>query len=119
MPAPCVDCSDDSAPRAARIGVKDIYSRSGYTVWLSSHQPLARAQLRDAWAQNPTPTTKLLLWEIHRLRALVLRANDLVRSVSTYDRGLDSTTQALLKGLRAALANEPVVREDEARRLKG
>jgi len=63
------------------------------------------------------PTTKLLLWEIHRLRALVLRANDLVRSLSARERALDSTTQALLKGLRAALASEPVVQEDEARRL--
>ena len=69
--------------------------------------------------QNPTPTTKLLLWEIHRLPALVLQANDLVRSLDTRDRALDSTTQVLLKGMRAALANEPVVQDDEARRLKG
>ena len=49
----------------------------------ANREPLTRTQLRDVWAQNPTPTTKLLLWEIHRLRALVLRANDLVRSIST------------------------------------
>jgi len=62
-----------------------------------------------------------LLWEIHRLRALVLRANDLIRSMSARggDRTLDSTTQALLVGLRAELAREPVVQEDDARRLKG
>jgi len=52
-------------------------------VIFANREPLTRAQLRDVWAQNPTPTTKLLLWEIHRLRTLVLRANDLVRSIST------------------------------------
>ena len=87
----------------------------------ANREPLTRTQLRDVWAQNPTPTTKLLLWEIHRLRALVLRANDLVRSLSARgaDRTLDSTTLALLRGLRAALTCEPVVKEDEARWLKG
>jgi len=62
-----------------------------------------------------------LLWEIHRLRGLLLRANDLVCSIFARgaDRTLDGTTCTLLVGLREKLAKEPVVLEDEARRLKG
>ena len=60
-----------------------------------------------------------LLWEIHRLRALVLRASDFVR-MATYhrlERHMDNTSRNLLEGLRDSLKDEPVVKEDEVRRM--
>ena len=80
--------------------------------------PLTRDQLRAIWQRAPSPAVRLLLWEIHRLRALVLRANDFVRMAK--HRGaakqMDTTSSALLDGLRQSLEGEPVVKEDEARR---
>ena len=62
---------------------------------------------------------RMLLWEIHRLRALVLRANDFVRQAKYHGlyRHMDTTTQTLFKGLQDSLKQEPVVAEDEARRM--
>jgi hypothetical protein len=80
---------------------------------------LTRDQLRAIWQRAPSPAVRLLLWEIHRLRGLVLRANDFVRQAMHRgaQTGMDSTSSALLDGLRESLKDEPVVREDEARRL--
>src|SRR5262249_53336908 len=50
---------------------------------------------------------------VHRLRALVLRANDLVRSLSTHDRALDSTTQALLTDCEPHSQTNPLCRKTE------
>jgi hypothetical protein len=45
--------------------------------------PLTSDQLREIWQRAPIAAVRRLLWEIHRLRALVLRANDFVR-MATY-----------------------------------
>jgi hypothetical protein len=64
--------------------------------------PLTRDQLRAIWTPASSPAVRLLLWEIHRLRALVLRANDFVRHATQRGvaKGMDSTSSALLDGLR-------------------
>jgi uncharacterized membrane-anchored protein YhcB (DUF1043 family) len=61
----------------------------------------------------------MLLWEIHRLRALVLRANDFVRQAKYHGlyRHMDTTSQTLFNGLQDALKQEAVVAEDEGRRM--
>jgi hypothetical protein len=41
--------------------------------------PLTSDQLREIPRRAPIAAVRRLLWEIHRLRALVLRANDFVR----------------------------------------
>ena len=82
--------------------------------------PLTRHQLRAIWEHSRLPVVRSLLWEIHRLRALVLRANDFVR-MATYhrlDRHMDSTTRTLFSGLQEGLKEEPVVKEDEQRRMQ-
>lgn len=83
------------------------------------YSPLIRDQLRAIYETNPTPAVRRLLWEIHRLRAVALRANDFVRAVDRFqgESRLDPGSGLALKSLRAALQDEPVVREDEARRL--
>jgi hypothetical protein len=82
--------------------------------------PLTRDQLRAIWQRAPSPAVRLLLWEIHRLRALVLRANDFVRHATQRGaaKGMDTTSSAILDGLRESLEDEPVVREEEARRIE-
>jgi hypothetical protein len=82
--------------------------------------PLTSDQLRGIWQRAPIPAVRRLLWEIHRLRALVLRANDFVRMATHRgaDKRMDSTSSALLDGLRESLEDEPVVKEDEARRME-
>lgn len=67
------------------------------------------------------PPVRRLLWEIHWLRAVVLRANDFVRSVDRFrsDSKLDPGSKLALTSLREALQDEPVVKEDEANRMDG
>jgi len=68
---------------------------------------------------SPEPAIKRLLWEVRRLRATVLRSNDLVRAVDRFNgqSKLDQESVLALTRLREAVKDEPVVREDEARRL--
>ena len=75
---------------------------------------LSREQLRAIWERAPSPAVRLLLWEIHRLRAVVLHAHAFVRQATDrgIDKGMDSTSAALLAGLRESLRDEPVVKED-------
>jgi hypothetical protein len=73
------------------------------------YRPLTRDQPRTVYETNPTPAVKRLLWEIHRLRAVVLRANDLVRSIDYNGTKLVPASGLALKGLREALQSEPVV----------
>ena len=82
--------------------------------------PLTRDQLRAIWERSRLPVVRSLLWEIKRLRALVLRANDFVR-MATYhklERHMDSTTRTLFTSLQEGVKEEPVVKEDEARRMR-
>ena len=81
--------------------------------------PLTREQQKDIWQRSRQPAVHVLLWEIHRLRALVLRANDFVRQAKYHGlyRHMDTTSQTLFRGLQDALNQEPVVEEDEARRM--
>src|SRR5215470_10308094 len=90
-----------------------------YTGLMSSRPPLTREQLKDMWQRTREPAVRILLWEIHRLRALVLRANDFVRQAKYHGlyRHMDTTSQTLFKGLHDSLKQEAVVGEDEARRM--
>ena len=84
------------------------------------YRPLTGEQLRVIYETNPTPAVRRLLWEIHRLRAAVLRADDFVRTLARYqgESRLDPGSRLALTSLREALADEPVVEEEAARRLQ-
>jgi hypothetical protein len=84
------------------------------------YRPLTRDQLRAIYEANPIPPVRRLLWEIHRLRATVLRANDFLRALDRFkgQNRLDPGSDLALTGLREALKDEPVLREDEANRLQ-
>lgn len=68
---------------------------------------LTRTNLRKLWLSNPTPEVQALLWEIHRLRAIVLRADQLVRELGP----LGGAVGMMRDGLAAELEGEPCVEE--------
>jgi hypothetical protein len=77
--------------------------------------PLNRDQLRTIYEASPTPAVRRLLWEIHRLRATILIADQLHQRLietGTATRA-DTTTQLLIGALQERLKDEPVVRERE------
>jgi hypothetical protein len=66
---------------------------------------LTRTDLRKLWLSNPTPEVQTLLWEIHRLRAIILRADQLQRNLGS----LGGAVGMMRDGLRAELEGEPCV----------
>jgi hypothetical protein len=84
-----------------------------------TREPLTREELRTIWECNPLPVVRRLLWEIHRLRALILRTNDFMRSATRHsgEPRLDPTSKGLLEDLAPEFKEEPVVKEDERRRI--
>jgi hypothetical protein len=69
--------------------------------------PLTKADLIAIRDRNKEPDVRALLWEIRRLRALVLRTSDMARL-------MDSTggpAGILLESMRMTLKDEPIVLE--------
>lgn len=75
---------------------------------MTTRPPLTRAELSAIRERNPNhPDVLALLWEIRRLRALVLRTDDLLRAL---EQGTSSAvTHAAM--LREHFQEEPVVLE--------
>jgi ADP-dependent phosphofructokinase/glucokinase len=57
--------------------------------------------------RNKSPKVRELLWEIHRLRAIVLRADQLQRSLGQMGGGVG----IVLGALREELKGEPCIAE--------
>jgi hypothetical protein len=79
--------------------------------------PLTRARLRTLWERNPSPEVRALLWEVHRLRMLVLASQRVALRISAagdFSR-LDLTTQTMIDELRGRLIDEPVCQEESDR----
>jgi hypothetical protein len=78
--------------------------------------PLTREQLRAIQDRNPgSSDVRELLWEVSRLRARVLRADQLQRSIGDtlpYGAGV------ILDCLRNEIRDEPCIAEDEGRRVE-
>ncbi|MBD8531502.1 MULTISPECIES: hypothetical protein [unclassified Massilia] len=71
-------------------------------------EPLPKATLQEIQDRNPdSPDVRALLWEVARLRSLVLYADQLQRMLTT----LPGPQGAILDTLREKLNNEPCVRE--------
>jgi hypothetical protein len=78
--------------------------------------PLTRQQLRQIGERSPSRDTRDLLWEIHRLRAIALRSDQLLRRLLELGvlARLDPTTKMISDGLWDALRDEPAVAEADA-----
>ena len=85
---------------------------------ISPREALTRDQLRGIWERDRSPAVRALLWEIHRLRSVVLRASDFAQMATDkkLDQRMDSLSRTMFSGMRDLLKEEPVVKEDEARR---
>ena len=71
-------------------------------------EPLSTDQLREIQERNrDSDDVRALLWEIKRLRAIVLYADQLQRMLTT----LPGPQGAILDTLRAKLKDEPCVKE--------
>jgi hypothetical protein len=73
---------------------------------MSFRAPLTRAQLHEIGDRKDPRDINSLLWEIKRLRAIVLRIDQLQRSLNV-GGGLG----ILLQALRGDLATEPCIAE--------
>ena len=70
--------------------------------------PLSKAALQEIQARNPeSPDVRALLWEVARLRSVVLYADQLQRMLTT----LSGPQGAILDTLRGKLEDEPCVKE--------
>ncbi|EHP44222.1 hypothetical protein OR16_04572 [Cupriavidus basilensis OR16] len=72
---------------------------------------LSAGQLRAIYERNPCPEVRDLLWEIHRLRILLLCANQLQKA---YDCGCHVSHMQILEKFRADICGEPCIEEREA-----
>ena len=68
---------------------------------------MTRTDLATIRQRSDSPDVRLLLWEIKRLRGLVLRADQLTKVLSN----LGGSQGVVLDGLRAELEGEPCVEE--------
>ena len=68
---------------------------------------LTRADLQAIRERSDSPDVRTLLWEIKRLRGLVLRADQLTRVLGN----IGGAQGMVLDGLRAELEGEPCVAE--------
>jgi hypothetical protein len=68
---------------------------------------LTRADLHEIGIRSNSPDVRTLLWEIKRLRAIVLRADQLVRELGP----LGGAAGMMRDGLQAELEGEPCVAE--------
>ena len=70
-------------------------------------KPLTKADLQEIQARNHDPDVQALLWEVSRLRSMVLLTDQLQRMLST----LPGQQGDLLEMIRGKLADEPCVKE--------
>jgi hypothetical protein len=70
--------------------------------------PLTKAQLQEIQSRSPdSPDVRALLWEVARLRSIILYADQLQRMLAT----LPGQQGAILDTLREKLRDEPCVKE--------
>ncbi len=72
---------------------------------------LTAEDLREIYRANRCPEVRALLWEIHRLRQLVVRANSLQQSIGA---GCYNSTLFIRDCLRRDLEGEPCIAEHKA-----
>jgi DNA-binding transcriptional MerR regulator len=75
--------------------------------------PLTAAKLAELYDRNPSPDVLDLLWEIHRLRATVLRADQIRRVLRHCPAGVPN---ALWEAFQNELDAEPCLSDPPTRR---
>jgi hypothetical protein len=80
--------------------------------------PLTAAELAEIYERNPTAAVRRLLWEIHRLRSTILRANQIRHTIGTRV-GRANTTAGIWDLFESDLDAEPVLWEEQTPRQLG
>ncbi len=84
-----------------------------YSIGMRLKPPLRTEELRALTQSNPTRDLRRLLWEIHRLRALVLHADQVQAMIGNNAVHMGGVSfQAVLDDFRARLDAEPAVQEN-------
>jgi hypothetical protein len=85
----------------------------------SSPPPLTKSELQELNRTIKSETGRRLLWEIHRIRAILLRAHELEILVRD-DRFLSGDRELIrtANALRADLDKEPVIQEDREEQVR-
>jgi hypothetical protein len=89
---------------------KNLYVYTGaYTEFVMPHRaPLNAARLAEIYDEEPTPVVVELLWEIHRLRATILRAHQVLSSIGHQPVGVPQIVwQTFIQTIEA----EPCLRD--------
>jgi hypothetical protein len=68
---------------------------------------LTKSDLHEIGQRSNSPDVRALLWEIHRLRGIALRADQLVRELGD----LGGAKGMMVESLRGELEGEPCVAE--------
>jgi hypothetical protein len=80
--------------------------------------PLTAAELAEIYDRNPTPAVLRLLWEIHRLRSTILRANQIRLTIGTRV-GRANTVANMWDLFEAELDAEPCLTDRPTPRQSG
>ncbi len=81
--------------------------------------PLNGDQLSAIYEANPSTAVRRLLWEIYRLRVVVIHPHDFVRTAAYHNSHarLDPHSRAMFNNLRSLVEVEPAVTESAASRM--
>jgi hypothetical protein len=80
--------------------------------------PLTAAELAEIYDSQPTPQVLRLLWEIHRLRATILRADQIRRMIGP-KVGPSYATAGIWELFEKELDAEPCLTDPPTTRQKG
>ncbi len=73
---------------------------------------LTSAELKEIQRTDRSPNVRRLLWEVFRLRAIAMRADQLIRSIIADPASLEfNSAEIVVKELRASLDELPLMRE--------
>ncbi len=101
-----------SARRSSPDEIERLYAYTGMAKTLKP--PLTFERLREIQhAHRGNPDVMTLLWEIWRMQGLLLRANQIIKSMPPTDR-LWPATAGLINTLDKLLDEEPAVKKEMA-----
>lgn len=79
--------------------------------------PLFADELRSAWEQDPSPTVRKLLWEIYRLRQVILTVDHHFQVIARVWKADVGGRLVAMEHLRVLLYNEATIAEERLRAM--
>ncbi len=102
--------------RQVRGDSSTLYIRTVFGNIVPHRPPLTAARLAQIWDENPDPVVLELLWEIHRLRATISRANQVRNFIGARGHGAvpSSVWECFIRELdtEPCLTDKPTPRQE-------